>query len=176
MLCFNAGGVHRSWDVCFERKKGSRDSGRFWDGRGQGNEEGIREEHVVAKTLEVEYHTKHPMAEQISSIIVAYPFRFWILCLTWAVLGRCWTCSFYLEWCFLVVNSFILNCICNLKVSPATFFTASFSKCIDKLHVVGKNYQLADSLELCSIFTSYHSDLWEWVLLLQVKYVITWVT
>lgn len=54
ILWLNAGCVYRSRDVCFEGKKGSRDSGRFWDGCCQGDEEGIREEHVVTKALEVE--------------------------------------------------------------------------------------------------------------------------
>lgn len=69
ILCFHsAGRVHRSRDVCLEGKKGSCDSGRFRDGGCQGNEEGIREEHVVAKAVEVESPHKSAHAWQVSNI------------------------------------------------------------------------------------------------------------
>ena len=48
-----AGRVHRSRNVCFEREKGSCNTGRFRDGGGQGNEEGDREKHVTSQAVEV---------------------------------------------------------------------------------------------------------------------------
>lgn len=47
------GCVHWSWNVCIEGKEGARNSGRFWDGCGQSNEEGDWEEHVIAEAVEV---------------------------------------------------------------------------------------------------------------------------
>lgn len=75
--------MHRSRNVCFEGKKGSCDSGRFRDGRCQGNEEGIREEHVVAKALEIESSYEATEALKISK----YRLRFVIEFLT--SLGLC---------------------------------------------------------------------------------------
>lgn len=51
--CFYAGGMHRSWNVCFEGKEGACDTGGFWDGCGQGDEKGDREKHVIAEVVEM---------------------------------------------------------------------------------------------------------------------------
>ena len=49
----SSGGLHRSWNVCPPREKGARHPGGFRDGRGKGDEEGYREEHVAAEAMEV---------------------------------------------------------------------------------------------------------------------------
>lgn len=45
--------MHWSWNVCFEREEGTCDTGGFWDGCGQGDEEGDWEKHVVEEVVEV---------------------------------------------------------------------------------------------------------------------------
>jgi len=50
---FYAGCMHWSRYVCFEGEEGTRDSGGFWDGGGQGDEKGDWKKYVIAEVVEV---------------------------------------------------------------------------------------------------------------------------
>lgn len=79
----STGCVHRSRNVCPEGEKGSRDARRLWDGSGQGNEEGDREEHVLAQALEVVFKiAEHALckATDTEGKIYCRLYMFFLIC------------------------------------------------------------------------------------------------